>query len=248
MGKDIGEYCGKVFEKFFRPGEVTEIRAFGLDGRRKGVWEGFAGGGIVYGYFDNADDFGRAAEALDKAKAEGVYFVLNPVDSALLARSCNRLKGFDRKMKLTSDKEVKCLRWLLVDLDPARPAGISSSEEELAKAKGLQAEIRAWLVDSCHFEGPKIVATMSGNGCHVLCRLPDWPNEQGYVDTLKSILDAIDEQFGGRDVDIDQVTFNPSRLCKVYGTVARKGDDIEARPHRWSYLDEWKAEGGGAGS
>lgn len=101
--KDYEKYCSQVFDLFFEAGEVTEIRAFGLDGRSRNVWADFAGGGIVSGYFDNAADFGRCAAALDRSKAEGVYFVLNPVLPELLARACNRLKGFNQKQKLTTD-------------------------------------------------------------------------------------------------------------------------------------------------
>ena len=61
--------CSDVYLFFFEPGEVVEIRAYGLSRSNK-AWEGFAGGnGIIYGYFDNADDFGAAAEALDRAGA-----------------------------------------------------------------------------------------------------------------------------------------------------------------------------------
>ena len=66
-----------VYRLFFTPGEVTEIRAYGLSG--KGPWSGFAkGAGIVYGYFDNAEAFGQAADHLERAKAPGIYFVPNP--------------------------------------------------------------------------------------------------------------------------------------------------------------------------
>ncbi len=239
-------YCSRVYEKFFEPGEVTEIRAFGLDGRGKRVWEGFAGGGIVSGYFDNAADFGRCAAALDRAKAEGVYFVLNPVEPALLARAANRLKGFNKKMKLTSDKEVKCLRWLLVDLDPKRPAGISSDDVELGKARDLLGHVKAWLVKEGFVKATETVEAMSGNGYHLLCRTHDWPNDEAHVNFRRDALAAIEDEFiEFPGVEIDQVTFNPSRLCKVYSTVARKGDHVEDRPHRRSFLAEWKDRGGG---
>ena len=245
MGKDCGEYCSRVFDLFFEPGEMTEIRAFGLDGRRKGLWEGFAGGGIVSGYFDNAADFGRCAAALDRSKAEGVYFVLNPVDPALLARCANRLKGWNKKMKLTTDKEVKCLRWLMVDLDPEHPAGISSSEEEVEKARELQGHVKAWLVEQGFYKADEIVEAMSGNGYHLLCREPDSQVTDENVVVLKGLLTGFDEVFGGKGVEVDQKTFNPSRLCKCYGTVARKGDSTEDRPHRRSYLAEWSGHGAG---
>ncbi len=235
---DYAEICTRIFNKFFEPGEVTEIRAFGLDGKRR-AWEGYAGGGIVSGYFDNAEAFGRAAAMLDQAGAEGVYFILNPVLPELLARSANRLKGFNKKMKLTTDLEVACLRWLLVDLDPKRPAGISSSDMELQNARNLQTEVKDWLVKRDLYQEQEIVEAMSGNGYHLLCPTPGWPVEDEYVNSLKKSLAIIQKNFGNRDVEIDQVTFNPSRLCKVYGTMARKGDHIPARPHRRAKLQEW---------
>ena len=38
---------------------------------------------------------------------------------------------------------------------------------------------------------------------------------------------------------VDQSTFNAARIWKLYGTVARKGDDMPDRPHRIS----WALEG-----
>jgi hypothetical protein len=121
-----------VYELFFHPGEVCEIRAIGVSGSNRG-WEGRVGpAGIVSGYFDNADDFGRCAEILDKAGAKGVYFTLNPVNPALIARAANRLKV---PKSTTQDTDTACIRWLPIDLDPKRPSDISASDEEVALAK-----------------------------------------------------------------------------------------------------------------
>jgi hypothetical protein len=67
----------KVYETFFEKGEVAEIRAIGLSGKSKS-WKGYArDNNVVSGYFDNAKDFAEAAQALDNAKAKGVWFTLN---------------------------------------------------------------------------------------------------------------------------------------------------------------------------
>jgi hypothetical protein len=58
--------------------------------------------------------------------------VLNPVKPVLLARAKNRLqKGLKN---LTTDADVIEWRWLYIDCDPVRPAGISSTDAEHAAA------------------------------------------------------------------------------------------------------------------
>ena len=43
------------------------------------------------------------------------------------------------------------------------------------------------------------------------------------------------------DVDIDLTVYNPARICKLYGTMARKGDSTVDRPHRRSCILETPA-------
>lgn len=225
-----------VYNLFFSPGEVTEIRAYGLRGKNKG-WEGFAGGsGVVFGYFDNAEQFGAAAAALETAGAPGIYFTLNPAVPDLLARAANRLKSATAKSPQTSDKDILCIRWLPIDLDPVRPSGISSTDEELQLAVKLRNKIARWLKDEAGFvEG---IPAISGNGAHYLLRLPDLENSDDNKQLVKQLLSAIAEKFKNPQVDIDLAVFNPSRIWKVYGTTARKGDHIANRPHRKSYISK----------
>lgn len=42
--------------------------------------------------------------------------------------------------------------------------------------------------------------------------------------------------FSDDELKIDTTNFNPSRICKLYGTMARKGSNTEENPHRLSYL------------
>ncbi|RJR43513.1 MAG: hypothetical protein C4576_14225 [Desulfobacteraceae bacterium] len=222
-----------VYNLMFHAGEVTEIRAIGgLQGKNK-AWEGTCWGakGVVSGYFDNVGDFGRAAEALDNAGAHGVYFCLNPCKESLLARAENRLKA---GINTTSDRDVKMIRWLPIDLDPVRPSGISSTEEEVEQAFALATEVMAWINELCGWEKP--LRGFSGNGCHLLFRLLDLANTDENVLKIKKALAAAAHQFSGRTVLVDESVFNPSRIWKVYGTMARKGDNTKSRPHRKSML------------
>ena len=229
------EYCSKIYDTFFNAGEVTEIRAYGLSRQNK-AWEGWAGGGgIVYGYFDNADAFGKCAAALEAVKAPGIYFVLNPVKPDLLARAANRLKAADQKTVTTSDKDVLLLRWLYIDLDPVRPTGISSSKEELEASIKLRDEINAWAKEA---ESAKhIVPAISGNGAHLLIQIRDLPNREESINSIKDTLKYLHSKFSNDQVEVDIKVYNPARICKLYGTTARKGDHIPTRPHRRSYID-----------
>jgi len=228
--------CADVYKKFFKPGEVVEIRAYGLNRSNK-TWEGWAGGvGIVFGYFDNAEAFGAAAEALDVAGAHGVYFTINPCKPDLLARAANRLKAATQKSISTSDHDILCIRWLPIDLDPRRPAGISSTDAELSMALEMRGEIIKWMKDEFKLLWP--IQACSGNGAHLIYRAPDLDNNEKNKLIIKHCLHALAEAFPAGPVEVDLTVFNPARIWKVYGTMARKGDNTPDRPWRKSYLEE----------
>ncbi|MBU2551697.1 MAG: hypothetical protein KKB20_25015, partial [Proteobacteria bacterium] len=158
------------------------------------------------------------------------YFTCNPCSPALLARAANRLVAGGAKKPTTSDKDIVCLRWLLIDLDPRRPSGISSTADELAAAQELGGRIAAWLEVEMGF--PKGVRAWSGNGIHINYRLPDLPNTDENKALLKRCLQAVAARFQDDLVEVDTTVHNPARIWKVYGTTARKGDNLPERPHR----------------
>ena len=99
-----------------QPGQTVELRIPGLQGKRTDS-----------GYFTDFDKLASIAADYE-SRAEGVYITVNPVHPALLARSSNRVKEYAKQT--TSDKDVLRRRWIFIDFDPVRPAGISSSNEE----------------------------------------------------------------------------------------------------------------------
>jgi hypothetical protein len=217
-----------IFNLFFLPGEVTEIRAFGLSGKSE-AWAGYAKG-TVSGYFDKAADFAKAALALDRAGATGVYFVQNPVNPALLARAANRLKALE---VTTADKDIVCLRHLYLDFDPKRPKGVSATSEEVKLAQRARGAMREYVAGAGWPEG---LRSFSGNGHHLVYWLPDLPNDKEHVDLIKRALEAAHYLFSTDRVKVDTVVFNPSRIGKLYGTTTRKGDSTKDRPHRRSCI------------
>ncbi|ACL16713.1 hypothetical protein [Methanosphaerula palustris] len=207
-------------EVLLAPGQVFEVRSW-------------TGDRIASGYFDDLDVAAKAIEALDAANPDGIYLTPNPVLPDLLARRANRIKGpLAKKDSSTSDGDILSRRWFLIDIDPARPSGVSSSDKEHQAALDRAAGIAAALGE---MGWPSPVAGDSGNGAHLLYRV-DLPNDDKVTALIKAALVALDGLFSDEKASVDTAVFNASRIWKVYGTVARKGDSTGARPHRRSRL------------
>jgi hypothetical protein len=167
---------------------------------------------------------------LRKAHVPSIYITLNPVLPALLARAVNRLR--ERAEITTSDSDILRRRWLLIDFDPVRPAGISSTDAEHGRAMS----VACGAMDDLHGAGlgDPVVAD-SGNGAHVLYQL-DLPNDRHATDLVAKVLSGVAARCGTDDVAVDLTVFNAARVVKLYGTMACKGDNIPERPHRRSRL------------
>lgn len=183
----------------------------------------------ISGYYN---DPGKLAEAIAElsGKAEGIYLTVNPVSPALLARSENRWKPYADT--LTTDADILKRRWLLIDIDPVRPAGISSSDEEKEGARTKAGEVRDYLAGR---GWPPPVAMDSGNGFHLRYQI-DLPNDKQSTQLVKDCLEALAATFNDEAVKVDTSVFNASRIAKVPGSLAAKGDSTTERPHRLSYV------------
>lgn len=202
-----------------QPGDIHEIRIPRPRDRRFGV---------VSGYIDDEDAFVELTARITGSDAEGVYMTLNPVARALFARATNRL---ERNAKsLTRDAEVLHYHNLLIDIDPVRPAGISATNEERQHALDRGNEIVAFLQDQ-GWPLP-IVHGSSGNGGMLVYRLARLPNSSESAALVKQVLEVLAELFTTTDVTVDTSVSNPSRLVKIIGTVAAKGDHTADRPWR----------------
>jgi len=160
---------------------------------------------------------------------EGSYVSLNTINPALLSRRANRF-GFGGDLATTSDADIIRLNWLLIDFDPNRPAKISATEAEKESACQL-AELVASAMGALGWSAP--LRADSGNGYHLLYRV-DLPTDQAPL--LKAVLAGLSHRYSTPQVKIDPTTFNPGRITKLYGSMARKGDSTEDRPHRMSVL------------
>ncbi|WOX56778.1 hypothetical protein [Methanoculleus receptaculi] len=202
-------------------GAVVEVRAI-------------ADGAIHSGYFDDHTALVRSVEALDAdPSVYGIYVTLNTVNPALLARRANRIKmRLSRKDATTSDADILRRRWLPIDIDPKRPAGVSSTDGEHLSALDAAERVAAYLSEQGF---PEPLRADSGNGAHLLYRI-DLPNDEPSATLVKAVLSTLDALFSNDAVSVDTANHNAARIWKLYGTVSRKGDSTPERPHRRSRL------------
>lgn len=208
---------------------VTEIRA--LDAYASSGDERWPA--TYSGYFDDADEAARNVALLKGAK--GIYFTPNPADPALLARASNRLRKTP-KGESTSDSNVTGRRWLLLDFDAIRPSGISASDAEHEAAIEKAEAVAEFLTG---LGWPEPIHADSGNGAHLLYRI-DLPADDGGL--VQRVLQVLADKFNDDTVKVDTTVYNPSRIWKLYGTKACKGDDTPDRPHRMAEIISKPAE------
>lgn len=207
-----------ALDVLFRPDDIIELRAF-AKGRKR----------TYAGYFD-ADHRQELIEHADRLNRSGaaVYVTLNTIDRQLLSRYANRVQEYADAT--ATDANVICRRWLLIDLDPTRPKNTPATDEQLKLARALSSEVSAFL----HGSGwPSPIVAESGNGYHLLYPL-DLPNDEASRELVKRALIGLAERFNTEAVQIDTTVYNAARICKLYGSVATKGDHTELAPWRLS--------------
>lgn len=182
------------------------------------------------GYFRDAD---ALIKALNKVYLKGfsMFITLNTITESCYDR-VQHDQFVDKPQNTTSDGDIENYDWLLIDLDPERTTGVSSTNEELEKARQLAEKIAGYLKTE-GWNDP--IIAMSGNGYHLLYSI-GLANTPENTELVQKALQALDIMFSTDEVKVDTGNFNPSRICKLYGALAQKGAGTKNRPHRISYI------------
>lgn len=212
------EEVEKAIATLQAPGGVFEVRVLGT-----------AKKDVLSGYFRDTKTLLDAFDTID-LRRRNVYITLGEVKEECFSRA--QSERFLLSPQTSSDTEIVAYRWLFVDLDPVRTAGVSSSEKELAAAEELSAKVLEYM-QSLGF--PEPVKAMSGNGYHLLYRVAV-PNDKSGRALMEKCLKVLAALFDSDKVNIDTTNSNPSRICKLHGTLAQKGTSTSSRPHRMSRL------------
>ena len=204
-----------TFELLKKPEDVIEVRC--ITSRSN-----------YSGYFKNVDNI---IKELPRYSNGNVYFVLNKISDGCYSREQH--ETFVEKAKnTTSDGDISLREWLLIDVDPKRPSGVSSTDEEKNNAKLVINNVFSFLRD-IGFAEP--IVCDSGNGFHLLYKIA-LENTEANKLLMQTVLQVLDLYFSNGKCDIDKTVFNASRITKLYGTDSKKGNNTEDRPHRQSSI------------
>ena len=217
----------KNYEEF-RKECIKAIEVLGINNRAVEIRMLKTKKGTISGYYENKEKLLKDIFRYDGVN--NIFFTLNVFSEDLLARGKERL--IEYASHTTSDSEITRREFLLIDVDPKRPAGVSSTDEELQSSEIVLREVVSYL----RSEGfPEPVIACSGNGYHALYKV-DLDNTKESTQLHKDFLYALDSKFSNEKAQIDKTTYNPARITKMYGTIACKGDSTESRPHRRSRI------------
>lgn len=200
----------------FRSGNLlTEIRL--IQGKRN--WSG---------YFTSPDDIINAITPFDNVDGLQMYYTINEVD-----RACYSREQGDKLVQgasNTDDNAISKRIWIFVDLDPehGKIKGISSTLEELNASYLRACKVYMFLKDQGFYDP---VVCMSGNGYHLQYRC-DMPNTKQNDELVSRFLKALGMMFSDEVISIDSTVSNAARICKLYGTTAKKGRSTAERPWR----------------
>lgn len=205
------------YDVFKDNSDLTEIRILDPETRK-----------TYSGYFTDIETILREIKRFDRCN---IYFTLNIIDPACYSREQHDKISLKPK-STTSDKEIIARKWCLIDIDVDKPADTNSTEEEKELAKGVVNEVFKFLRNE-GFETP--IVCDSSNGFHLLYKQAMSASDVN-TETMKKFLQVLDMYFSTDKVKIDCSTFNPSRICKLYGCVSRKGSNTSDRPQRESKI------------
>ena len=211
------EEIRKWWNVFVGDGNFTEIRILGK---------------FSYsGYFRSVDRLIDAISPYEQLDDEQFYFVLNRIDDACYGRQQSEKIVKSPKIT-TNDNDIIRRQWVMVDFDPVRKSGTNSSEEEYQLAFSKARDV-FYFLQGKGFAEP--VIANSGNGVHLQYHV-DLPNDEETTDIIKRFFQYLGSQFSDERVEVDLKNFNLARLCKMYGSVAKKGANLPARPWRESAI------------
>jgi hypothetical protein len=166
--------------------------------------------------------FTDITKALAAVAADGeyraVWFSLNVCPAVPAGFEPNRLYKASGRFKKT---DYLSRQLLLVDCDPKRLADTASTDKQKTAARVQVLAIRDFLRN---LGFPEPILCDSGNGFHLLYALNE-PNDEATETLIKNFLAGLSVKFSNDESQVDTGNFDANRICKLYGTVARKGDD-----------------------
>ena len=201
-------------------GKLCEVRC--LDGKK-----------TYSGYYHNIENLIRDVTPLSDRPNMQIYFVLNTINKDCYDRQ-QQERMIENPKNTTTDADILGRNFILLDFDPKRPAGVGSTDDQFKESKIVAKSVYNFLLEQGFYEP---IVCKSGNGTHLLIpvHLANTPENTKLVERF---LKAIAMLFSNEKVDCDVKVGNASRICKLYGTYAKKGANTPEHP--WRLAKVWK--------
>lgn len=200
--------------------KFCEIRC--LDGQR-----------TYSGYYRNIDNIIRDIEPLSERPNMQIYFVLNTIKADCYDRQ-QQERMVEKPKNTTTDNDIEGRNFILLDFDPERPSGVGSTDAQLNESHIVAKKVYNFLIE----QGiSSIIVCKSGNGIHLEIPIK-LANTTENTQLVERFLKAIAMLFNTEAVHVDTKVGNASRICKLYGTYAKKGANTPEHP--WRLAKFWK--------
>lgn len=201
------------FDLFKNNSELVEIRLIGSNK-------------TASGYFTNAQTLIEAIKPY--TDTYNVYFTINKVNPACYGRE-QRDRIVLKPKNTTTDAEIVCRDWVLIDLDSKRLTGVCATKEEATRAYNKGQEVYKFLLDNGFYE-PIVVFSSSGIHLYLRCALM---NNEENTKLIKRFLESLAMLFSDEYVDVDTKVFNAARISRLVGSYSCKGSSTDKeRPQR----------------
>lgn len=203
----------QFFDIFKNNNELVEIRLIGSNK-------------TASGYFTDAKTLINAITPY--TDTYNVYFTINKVNSACYGRE-QKDRIVQKPKNTTTDSEIVCRDWVLIDLDAKRLSGVCATKEEAIKAHEKGQEVYRFLMDNGFYE-PIVVFSSSGIHLYLRCALL---NTEENTKLIRRFLEALAMLFSDEYVDVDTKVFNAARISRLMGSYSCKGASNDSdRPQR----------------
>lgn len=161
----------------------------------------------------------------------GSYFCFNgPTDEQIFHRYPLGEWIGRGKIERVNDRHMLFRRAAFVDVDAERVKGVSSTDDEFARACEVAGRVREFLE---RVVGRNAIGFgASGNGSYLLVAIEPRPAVKDDTGRIRQLLELLNKEFAVPGVKVDCSVTNMARLMACPGTTKRKGRDAPERPHR----------------
>lgn len=192
-----------------------------------------ANGKTYSGYYKDIDNLLRDIEPLSNRDNLQIYFVLNTINHDCYDRP-QRERMIEKPKNTTTDADITGRDFILLDFDPDRPSGVGSTKEQLEESHIVAKKVYNFLTEQGIIN---VIVCKSGNGTHLLIPIK-LANTQENTKLVEKFLKAVAMLFDTTSVHCDTKVANAARICKTYGTYAKKGSNTPEHP--WRLAKFWK--------